>query len=349
MNATGTKPAKSRAKTKRATKPKPRVRPAPRRPSTGTPMPSAAYGPGSEFVVTRTISAPRERVFEAWTDQAQVRQWWGPKGFTNPICQWDARPGGVIYVVMRAPNGAEYPMNGAFREISPPERLVFTTAALDARGNPMFEVLHTVTLSSQAGKTTIVAHARLLSVRPEFAGYLGGHETGMGQSLDRLGELVSTSNREILISRVVDAPRELVWEAMTNPKHVINWWGPRGFTITIEKMDVRPGGVWKHVMHGPDGTDYPNRSVFEEVTRPARLVFSHGGAKKGGTAARFRATWTFDTEGEKTRVTVRMVFPTAEARDHVVREYGAIEGGKQTLERLDEHLSAMKHAGNARK
>jgi uncharacterized protein YndB with AHSA1/START domain len=72
----------------------------------------------------------------------------------------------------------------------------------------------------------------------------------------------STADREILITRTFDAPRELVWEAWTNPKHVTHWWGPNGFTTTIEKMDVRVGGVWKHVMHGPDGTDYPNIKYF---------------------------------------------------------------------------------------
>ncbi len=150
------------------------------------------------------------------------------------------------------------------------------------------------------------------------------------------------SDREITITRVVDAPRELVWEAWTNPEHVARWWGPRGFTTTIEKMDVRPGGVWQHVMHGPDGTDYPNKSVFQEVVKPERIVMSHGGGRKGLRGVTFVATWTFEPlEGNKTRVTIHNVFPSAEDRDRVVREYGAIEGGRQTLERLSEHLPTM--------
>jgi uncharacterized protein YndB with AHSA1/START domain len=153
--------------------------------------------------------------------------------------------------------------------------------------------------------------------------------------------LTEASAREIVISRVVHAPRELVWEAWTNPKHVAQWWGPHGFTTTIEEMDVRPGGVWKHVMHGPDGTDYPNQSVFTEVVKPERIVFSHGGGKKGEPGVSFISTWTFEALGAQTRVTIRMVFPTAEARDHVVKEYGAIEGGQQTLGRLAEHLPKM--------
>ena len=149
------------------------------------------------------------------------------------------------------------------------------------------------------------------------------------------------SDREIVVTRVLDAPRELAWQAMTDPRHVAQWWGPRGFTTTIGQMDVRPGGVWTHVMHGPDGTDYPNQSVFKEVVYPERIVFAHGGSRPGGPEANFVATWTFEAIGGTTRVTIRMVFPSAAARDQVVKEYGAIEGGRQTLERLAEHLPAM--------
>jgi uncharacterized protein YndB with AHSA1/START domain len=151
-----------------------------------------------------------------------------------------------------------------------------------------------------------------------------------------------TSDREIVITRLFDAPRELAWQAMTDPRHVVQWWGPFGFTTTIQEMDVRPGGVWTHVMHGPDGTDYQNHSVFQEVVYPERIVYSHGGSKPGGSEVGFISTWTFESiEPNKTRVTMRGVFPTAEARDRTVKEYGAIEGGRQTLERLAEHLPAM--------
>jgi uncharacterized protein YndB with AHSA1/START domain len=159
--------------------------------------------------------------------------------------------------------------------------------------------------------------------------------------IEKKNDMTSAADREIVLSRVFDAPRELVWEAWTDPEHVVYWWGPNGFTTTIETMDVRPGGVWKHVMHGPDGTDYPNKSVFTEVVKPERIAYSHGGGRKGAPGARFEATWTFEAlDRGTTRVTIRMVFPTVEGRDRVVREYGAIEGGKQTLERLAEHLQA---------
>ena len=155
-----------------------------------------------------------------------------------------------------------------------------------------------------------------------------------------------TDDREIVITRVLGAPRELVWEAMTDPRQVVHWWGPRGFTTTIEKMDVRPGGEWKHVMRGPDGTEYPNESVFKEVVKPERIVFAHAGSRKGGPGVSFVSNWTFDVvETGKTRVTIRMVFPSATERDRVVNEFGAIEGGKQCLERLGEHLQAKAATG----
>ncbi len=151
-----------------------------------------------------------------------------------------------------------------------------------------------------------------------------------------------TADREIILSRVFDAPRELVWEAFTNPRHVVNWWGPNGFTTTIEKMDVRPGGVWKHMMHGPDGTNYPNQSVFKEVVKPERIVYSHGGGReKDGPGINMVVTWSFEALGRQTKLTGHMVFPSAEMRDRVVREFGAIEGGQQTLARLAGYLPKM--------
>jgi uncharacterized protein YndB with AHSA1/START domain len=148
----------------------------------------------------------------------------------------------------------------------------------------------------------------------------------------------NAADREIVLSRVFDAPRELVWEVWTDPNHVAKWWGPNGFTTTIHDMDVRPGGKWHHTMHGPDGKDYPNKCIFKEVIKLERIIFSHGGGEKGGPGANFEATWTFDAEGDKTKVTIRMVFPTQADRDQVVKHYNAIEGGKQTLGRLADYL-----------
>jgi len=151
--------------------------------------------------------------------------------------------------------------------------------------------------------------------------------------------MAASGKRRIVITRDFDAPRELVWEAMTDPAQIVKWWGPRGFTTTIEVMEVRPGGAWRHVMHGPDGADYPNTCIFKEVARPGRIVFSNGGGKKGEPGVKFLATWTFDElDAGRTRVTIDMAFHKQADYERVTKEYGAVEGAKQTLERMAEHL-----------
>jgi uncharacterized protein YndB with AHSA1/START domain len=142
-----------------------------------------------------------------------------------------------------------------------------------------------------------------------------------------------TADREIVTARVFDAERELVWEAWTHAEHVGQWWGPNGFRTTTHEMDVRPGGVWRFVMHGPDGVDYPNEIVYREVLKPERLVYLHG------PVPQFEVTVTFEEREGKTELTMRAVFKTAAERDRVVQESGAIEGAKQTLARLAEFLT----------
>lgn len=147
-------------------------------------------------------------------------------------------------------------------------------------------------------------------------------------------------DRELVFTRVFDAPRELVFRAWTDPKHVAQWWGPKGFTSTVHEMDVRPGGVWRLTMHGPDGIDYKNRIVYLEIVPPERLVYKHD-PEEGSEPVNFHVTVTFVEEGDKTRLTMRMLFPSAAAREYVVNKYGAIEGANQTLGRLAEHLPRM--------
>ena len=136
---------------------------------------------------------------------------------------------------------------------------------------------------------------------------------------------------EIGISRYFDAPPELVFEAFTDADVLGEWWGPDGFTTTTEHFDFRPDGSWEFVMHGPDGTDYPNYISYEEIVEPERIVYDHGSTPD---EVLFGATVTFDARGDGTLLTMRQVYPTIEARDRAVKEYGAVEGGTQTLGRL---------------
>jgi uncharacterized protein YndB with AHSA1/START domain len=152
---------------------------------------------------------------------------------------------------------------------------------------------------------------------------------------DNLAE--QSTDREIVITRLFDAPRELVFDAWTDAQHVSQWWGPKGFTTTIHEMNVRPGGVWRFVMHGPDGTDYDNKIVYLEIVRPERLMFAHG-ADKENDPDQFQVTVTFAEQGGKTTLTMRSVFSSTAQRDKTIA-FGAVEGGHQTLERLAAHLA----------
>jgi uncharacterized protein YndB with AHSA1/START domain len=293
------------------------------------------------LVLTRTIDAPRGLVWAAWTDPNHVAQWWGPKGFTNPVCELDVRPGGTIRIDMRAPDGTVYPMTGIYQAIDMPERLVFTSAALDEAGKPLFEVLNTVTFVAQGGKTKLTVQAKVVKSTAKAAPYLDGMEEGWKQTIERLAAHVANEgapDRQIVTTRVLNAPRDLVFKMWTDPEHIVQWWGPKGFTTTTYSMDVRPGGVWRFVMHGPDGTDYQNQITYLEIVKPERLVYKHGGGEDV-EPVNFETTVTFEEQGGKTRLTMRALFPSAEAREHVVKKYGAIEGASQTMDRLEQHLA----------
>lgn len=143
----------------------------------------------------------------------------------------------------------------------------------------------------------------------------------------------TSSSAEIVASRTFDAPRELVWKMWTDPEHMVKWWGPNGFSVTTKKADVRPGGEWVFTMHGPDGTDYFNHIIFRELVKPDRIAYSHV------SGPLFDSTVTFSEHGDQTTVDVRMVFESAELRDRVAKEFGAIEGLHQHLGRLGEKLT----------
>lgn len=145
-----------------------------------------------DLVITRVFDVPRSLVFKAWTDVRHMAQWWGPKGFTNPVCELDVRVGGTIRIHMRAPDGVVYPMSGRFEEIVEPERIVFVSSALDEKGNSMFDVLNTLTLAEQSGKTTLTLQARVVSTTALAPQYLKGMEAGWAQSLERLRDHVET-------------------------------------------------------------------------------------------------------------------------------------------------------------
>jgi uncharacterized glyoxalase superfamily protein PhnB/uncharacterized protein YndB with AHSA1/START domain len=145
----------------------------------------------------------------------------------------------------------------------------------------------------------------------------------------------NTKEREITISRLFNAPIELVWEVWTNPDHIKNWWGPDGFTNTIHLMDVKKGGEWNLTMRGPDGTDFKNKSIFKEIVVHKKIVYEHVSSPK------FLATVEFESQGPKTFINWNMLFETKEQFIQVVKTFKADEGIKQNVDKLHHYIQTQ--------
>jgi len=144
----------------------------------------------------------------------------------------------------------------------------------------------------------------------------------------------NTQDRELRISRTLNAPIDLVWEVWTKPEHIAQWWGPNGFTNTINTMELVSGGQWNLVMHGPDGTDYVNKSTFKEVIEFKRISYEHFNPH-------IIATIDFEAQGDKTLLNWHMLFDSAEILQAIVKAHNAAEGLKQNVEKLNAYLAAM--------
>ena len=155
----------------------------------------------------------------------------------------------------------------------------------------------------------------------------------------------ATAEREIVISRIIDAPPELVFEAFTDVRHLSRWWGPDGFATTTRAFAFRVGGAWEFVMHGPDGTDYQEWIAWTEIVAPQRIALLHGEFRDDPNA--FESVLTFAPEGGATRIEMRTLFPSKAARDVAVEKYRAVEGGRQTLGKLAAYVTGILRDGAA--
>jgi len=155
----------------------------------------------------------------------------------------------------------------------------------------------------------------------------------------------ATADREIVISRYIDAAPQLVFEAFTEVRHLSQWWGPEGFTTTTRSFDFRVGGEWDFVMHGPDGTDYQEWITWRELVPSERIVLLHGESR--GDPNAFESVLTFVPDGAATRIEMRTLFPTPQLRDDAVEKYHAIEGGMQTLSNLAAYVTEIVRKGVA--
>ena len=154
-----------------------------------------------------------------------------------------------------------------------------------------------------------------------------------GQSSSR------ASDREIVVSRIIEGPRRLVFEAFTDPRHLGQWWGPNGFTTTTRAFEFRPGGVWDFIMQAPNGADLPNWIEWLEIVPPERIAYLHG--ERDDDPRAFTSTVTLVERGPATEVTMRAVFTTKEQCDEVIEQYGALEGGRQHFGRLAAYVGTL--------
>jgi len=146
-----------------------------------------------EIVMTRTFDAPRELVFEAMSKVEHMREWWGPRGFTMPVCEMDFRVGGAYRFVQRGPDGDEYAFRGEFREIAPPERISWT---FEFEGMPGNVSVDTMELTEEDGKTTITSTSIFDSVEQRDGMLQSGMESGAAETYDRLAELLEKLEEE---------------------------------------------------------------------------------------------------------------------------------------------------------
>ena len=154
---------------------------------------------------------------------------------------------------------------------------------------------------------------------------------------------LASADREIVISRVIGAPPEIVFEAFTQVRHLARWWGPDGFSTTTRSFEFRAGGAWDFVMHGPDGTEYQEWITWLEIVPGERIAMRHGESRDDPDA--FESVLTFDPVGDETRIVMHTVFPTKELRDEAVERYHAVEGGEQTLQNLAAYVTAILQKG----
>lgn len=151
--------------------------------------------------------------------------------------------------------------------------------------------------------------------------------------------MTAVADREIVISRTIDAPQELVFKAFTEVRHLSQWWGPEGFTTTTRSFAFQEGGEWDFVMHAPDGTDYQEWITWQEITPPTRITFLHGESRDDPNT--FESILTFEPTGATTRIEMRTIFPTKEQRDEAAEKYHAIEAGHQTLNNLATYVTNL--------
>ena len=306
--------------------------------------PADASLEGRSIIVSRVFEAPVALVWKAWTTPSLIAKWWGPIGFTTEIEVMDVRPGGLWNHVMVGPDGTRFPNFIRFTEVVPHERICFENGG-HQEGGPSVSFLATWTFEAiEIPKTKVTIHLLFPSaaerdrVARDFGAVEGAHQT-LARLDEQLGEL-QPDEREITVTRIIDAPRDLVFRFWTEPALLSRWWGPSGFTIPLCEVDLRVGGAYRIVMRGPDNQDYPCVGVYREITPPERLVFTNNAeGADGSEVLTGLAQVSFQAVGDKTRLIVQT---RARAMVPFARAYltGMEAGWTQSIDRLQSALGS---------
>ncbi|HUQ42584.1 MAG TPA: SRPBCC domain-containing protein [Candidatus Limnocylindrales bacterium] len=309
--------------------------------------------PTEDLVVERVFDAPRERVFDVFTQAEHLQKWWGPKMVGISVAEFEARAGGKIFFGERAANGAVVYIAGVVREIEPPSRLVFAIHFANEKRERVSppagsglgtawdgEIVSNVTFDAVGRRTRV-------SIRTERSGVTAqwseGARYGWGEALDKLDHAIAddmrvapAGEREIVITRTFNAPRARVYEAITNPEHVKNWWGPRQYGAVSATGEFRVGGRYRYAQNGPQGEVAFSGEIRE--SSPERMVYTEEFEAMPGHGA--LVTVTLEEHAGKTVMTLRSVYQSKEDRDAVIAS-GMEWGARLSYLQLDEVIALL--------
>lgn len=299
--------------------------------------------------ITRKFAAPRDLVWRALTDPKLVAQWWGPRRYTTEVKEMDFRVGGQWRFVNKGAGGADHEFFGEYREIVAPEKIVQTFGFMDFP-----PAIETMTLEDQGGYTQMSITSRFPNIEMRDGMVGSGMQEGATETYERLdavlaglqGPSAQLVGRELNLTRLIDAPRALVWKAWTDPKMMVAWWGPHAFSAPECEMDVRVGGKLLIVMSNPLFGDLPMTGEFTEVDPPSRLAFIGRAHTDASGVAKIENlnTITLAEENGKTRLHLHAKM-LAVAPDMAGAVAGWSTGWSQSLEKLESQVSIMKMFG----
>jgi len=308
--------------------------------------------PTKELVIERVFDAPRERVFDVFTQPEHLQKWWGPMGVGIPLAEFEARPGGKIFIAERAPDGGMNYIAGVVREIERPSQVLFAIHFADVDGRRVAPPAHSglgdtwdddivtlVTFSAEGRRTRMTI--RTLS---GFTAEWGEKARfGWAEALDKLGYAVADDmtvapqgERDIVITRSFDAPRALVYQALTNPEHVKNWWGPRQYGAVSATGEFRAGGRYRYAQNGPTGEVAFSGEIRE--ASPERMVYTEEFEAMPGHGA--VTTVRLDERDGRTYLSLRSVYQSKEDRDAVIAS-GMEWGARLSYLQLDEVIASL--------